>query len=342
MCDFMKRLTSILILTFTVWTTLFGQTVRPEIDKIVKEIAKDNVLKSEGVGYGGVRTDQWDRYISLKEKATNDELITLTDYDNGVVRCYSFQALAIRKVTNVYTVLIKHLTDTNCITTFQGCSMGSQCVGDYFLEVVTPQYIDLDAYKLTETERQNVDSILIFDKNIRLSAKSEVLRKLKPEQKYYDRIREIVIEEQNNNALIALSKYQKQLDKKFIIERLTSNKTDIQYYGLQAVKNFPDSLFFPYLSDIHSVEIKKPTGFNYSMIRTLYQAIVQYKDRQSRELLEFTLNTTTKYTLQYHSEFIWLALELYPDTIYDGIQGKIKLSDYKRSDLQYWIDNKDR
>jgi len=96
------------------------------------------------------------------------------------------------------------------------------------------------------------------------------------------------------------------------------------------------------LSEIHSVEIKKPTGFNYSMLRTLYQAIVQYKNKESRELLEQTLNSTKGSTLQYHSEFIWLALELYPDPIYDGIQGRIKLSDYKRSDLQYWIDNKDR
>jgi hypothetical protein len=165
---------------------------------------------------------------------------------------------------------------------------------------------------------------------------------LKPEERYYNRVREIVIEDNDNNGLIALSKFQNQQDKKFIIDRLSSAKTDIQYYGLQAVINFPDSSFFPFISNIHSVEIKKPTGFNYSMIRTLYQAIVQYKNRQSRELLELTLNTTTKYTLKYHSEFIWLALELYPNKIYDGIQEKIQLTDYKKSEFQYWIDRKDR
>ncbi|NCT18998.1 MAG: hypothetical protein GW771_12285 [Flavobacteriia bacterium] len=339
----MKRLTTILtILTITVWTNMFGQTVGPEIDKIVKGIAKDNMLKSAGVGIAGARTDQWDRYIALKTKATNEELINLTDSENGVVRCYSFQALATRKNINLLPILIKHLTDTTTITTFQGCIISDQMVGDYFLDVVTPQYIDLDAYKLTENERQQVDSILIFNKSIRLSAKSEVLRKLKPEQKLYDRIREIVVDEKSNSALIALSKFQNPKDKDFIIEKLKSTKTDIQYYGLQAVKNYPDSSFFYFLSEIHSVEIKKPTGFNYSMLRTLYQAIVQYKNKESRELLEQTLNSTKGSTLQYHSEFIWLALELYPDPIYDGIQGRIKLSDYKRSDLQYWIDNKDR
>lgn len=343
MCDFMKRQTTILtVLIFTVWTNLYGQTIRPEIEKIVKGIAKDNVLKSSGVGIAGAKTDQWDRYISLKTKATNEELINLTDNENGVVRCYSFQALATRKNIDLLPILTKQLTDTTTITTFQGCIISDQMVGDFFIDVVTPNYIDLDAYKLTENERQQIDSILIFDKNIRLSAKSEVLGKLKPKEKYYNRVREIVIEEKNNNGLIALSKFQNQQDKELIIERLNSNKTDIQYYGLQAVIYFPDSSFFSHLKDIHKVEIKKPTGFNYSLIRTLYQAIVQYKNIQSREILEQTLNLTKGSTFQYHSEFIWLALELYPDPIYEGIQGRIKLSDYKRSDLQYWIDNKDR
>jgi hypothetical protein len=231
-------------LTLSLWTTLFGQTIRPEIGNTVNRIEKDNMLKSLGVGYGGVRTDQWDRYISLKEKATSEELITLTDHNNGVVRCYSFQALATRKDINIFPILIKHLTDTTIITTFQGCIISSQSVGDYFLEVVTPQYIDLEAYKLTDFERHKVDSILIFDKSIRLSAKSEVLRKLKPKHKYYNRVCEIVIEENDNNGLIALSKFQNQQDKDFIIERLNSNKTYIQYFGLQAVKYFPDTSFF--------------------------------------------------------------------------------------------------
>ncbi|MBK9962980.1 MAG: hypothetical protein IPP06_17140 [Saprospiraceae bacterium] len=117
----MKRLTTLLIYTLTVLSTLIGQTVRPEIEKIVNGIAKDNVLKSEGVGYAGIRTDQWDRYIALKEHATNEELIALTDHKNGVIRCYSFEALATRKDSNIYSVLIKHLTDTAIIPTFQGC-----------------------------------------------------------------------------------------------------------------------------------------------------------------------------------------------------------------------------
>ncbi|MGV3611482.1 MAG: hypothetical protein ACO1N0_11060 [Fluviicola sp.] len=333
----MKYLLLILTVIFTVSPNLFGQTVRPKIARIVKGIAKDNVLKSEGVGYAGVRTKQWDRFVALEGKATDEELISLTDHENEVVRCYSFHALVGRNTADLLPIVLKHLSDTMKVNIFYGCIKSRKMVGDYFLDLVTPQHADLKAYELTETEKEKVDSILIFDKGIVLSAKSQVLWKLKPEPEYYDRIREIVTDEKNNQAIVTLSRYQKQQDKKLIIERLTSTETTLQRYGVEAVKFFPDSIFFSYLKEIHLIEIKKPTGFSHSLIISLYKAIVKYKDLQSRELLELTLSSSTERALAFHSEYIWLALELYPDSIYDGIQERIQLSDSKRKELQYSI-----
>jgi hypothetical protein len=333
----MRQLTTILVLTLAAWKPILGQTVRSEIDKIANEIAQNNWLISQYV-----ENEQWGRYITLREKATNDELIMLTDHSNGVVRCYSFQALATRKGVDVFSVLIKHLHDSTKIKISEPCLVSRKYVGDYFYEIVTLKYGDIGIYKLTAAERYKIDSILLFDKNIRLSAKLRALKGLEPMENYYGRIREMVLDEKDNDALIALAKYQKQQDKEFIIERLTSNNTDIQCYGLEAVKYFPDSLFFSYLCNIHSIEIKKSTSFNYALIRNLYQAIVQYKNNPSKELLQLTLNTTIDYTLECHSELIWLALEFYPNTIYNSIQSGLKLSENKRSELQkIWIDSTD-
>jgi hypothetical protein len=107
-----------------------GQTptssaIRPVIQKIANGIAKDNVLKSAGVGYGGVRTDQWERFEKLKKEATDEELKELTENKNPVVRCYSFQAIATRKSIDVFPILLKHLNDTARIETFQGCIVSS-------------------------------------------------------------------------------------------------------------------------------------------------------------------------------------------------------------------------
>ncbi|MBI1183267.1 hypothetical protein GC194_03275 [bacterium] len=337
----MKQITTLFVLALTISATLYAQTVRPEIKRLVDGIAEDNIVKSSAVGIAGSQSDQWNRYISLKEKATNEELIALTDHTNGAVRCYSFQALATRKNINVYSILIRHLYDTALVTIFQGCLLGSETIGDYFLKVVTDPYNDGETCKLNEIERQKVDSILIFDKNIKLSARSDVLKILYPDEKYYKRVREIVTVEKDNYGLIALSRYQNQNDKDIIIERLISNKPKVQYYGLLAVKHFPDSSFFTYIVKIHSVEIEKSTSMYIPLLRILYQAIVQYKNLESRSLLELSLSKESKYASKYHSEYIWLALDLYPDNVYYGIQQKINISSSSKSELQFWINNTD-
>ncbi len=50
------------------------------IEKIADKIAEDNMYKSSGVGFAGVRTKQWGRFEELKKKATNQELIILTSH----------------------------------------------------------------------------------------------------------------------------------------------------------------------------------------------------------------------------------------------------------------------
>lgn len=317
-------------------------SISSKIEKLVDQIADDGIYKSSAVGYGGARTDQWERFIQLKEEATSKELIFLTNHENSAVKCYAFQALAERKDSRTFEVLLKHLKDNADIETFQGCIMSSQLVGDFFLEIVTPQYISLEAYKLNIEEKNQIDSLLLFDSGIKLSAKSSLLQNIEPIPEYYNRIKEIYLQENNPTALIALSKFKRIDDKKLIIEWLDKKDTDDQYYGLRAVRNYPDSSFFPFLKKIQQQEIAKPTGFNYSLIRMLYLTTVQYKNQESKELIENTLNNAKKSTLKYHSEFIWLALTKYPDPIYEGLKDEIKISDWKKDEFDYWMNKPDR
>ncbi len=54
-----------------------------------------------------------------------------------------------------------------------------QYTGDYFIDVVTPNYVEIDVYKLNQAERETLDNVLLNDKSIMLSAKSSVLETLK-------------------------------------------------------------------------------------------------------------------------------------------------------------------
>ena len=45
----------------------------------------------------GIKPKQYENFEELKKNASKQELLTLTNHSNGVVRCYSFWALASNK-----------------------------------------------------------------------------------------------------------------------------------------------------------------------------------------------------------------------------------------------------
>lgn len=339
----MKKLLTLFFAVFALPYLSHSQSnieLSPKIERIVKKIEKENMYKSSAVGYAGVRTEQWDRYEKIKSDAAEQELIILTDHKNSAVRSYAFQALAERKSDSTFEILLNHLTDTAQLQTFQGCIVSSQTVGDFFLDVVTPKYISLDAYKLNRRQRKTVDSLLLHDDKAKIRNRSTLLQKLEKDEINYERIRKIYLKEEDPSTLVALSKFNLEKDKQFVIDWLTKTKTRDQYHGLKAARYFLDEDIYLYLIKIHEQEINKPVGFNYPLIRMLYFVLVQYQTEQTRELLEMSLQTKGS-TYTYHSQYLWLALEKYPYPTFTGLQDRIKLSEYELNNISYWLEGDD-
>lgn len=317
-------------------TNISSQSV---IDSLINGIAMDNILNDEGIGIGWKENDQWKRYIRLSEIATEEELVELTDHENAVVRGYSFQALAKNKSSQVFPILINHLTDTAMVTSFSGCFKTDQMLGDYLIDVVTIDKNDTTDYKLDDREQAIVDIILLFDKSIQLSTRTNLLLKLPPKEEYYNRIKEILLEGDEDFALPLLAKYRKKADKKLIVEKLTSTNREDWYYGLMAVRNYPDPDFYPYLVELYNYEMTQDKGLTRPSIRILYQAIVQYKNKRSCDLIKQTLSEKDRTDLNYQNECIYLALTKYPNKIYNGLKELIKLTDLQLQDIEYSIDS---
>ena len=185
------------------------------ISQVVEEIAAENVLKGPAVGVAGIRPEQWERFEFLKSAASDEELLGLTDHTNAVVRCYSFLALAEKNTIDLLPVVLKHLEDSAVVHTFFGCLSGSQRTGDFFLETVTANY-DPTSFCLTNSQKTIVDSVLLFQKDNILEAKDKMLSEFQPVERYYNHLRQLVVEEKNKTAVIALSNYRKHEDKYFI------------------------------------------------------------------------------------------------------------------------------
>ena len=339
----MKKLFVLMMLFCSLSHSTYSQSeaeLRFRIQKIVNKIEQENIYKSAAVGYGAVRTAQWNRFEKMKKEASELELVMLTDHQNPVVRSYAFQALAERQSNATFEILLNHLADTAQLQTLQGCFMSSQTVGDFFLEVVTPRHISLEAYKLNREQRKTVDSLLLYDDKAKTRNRSALLQRLEKDRTHYERIRKIYLKEQDPHALVALSKFRLEQDKPFIIDWLTRTKTRDQYHGIMAARYFPDEEIYPLLVKIHQQEINKPGGFNYPLIRMLYCVLVQYPTEQTRKLLELSLQTKGA-TYRYHAQYIWLALEKYPHPAFEGIQERIALTEFQLNSLSYWLEGDD-
>jgi hypothetical protein len=287
------------------------------INEITREIAKTNVLMGGTVGIAGERPEQWDRYEVLRSKVTDEELLALTNDTNAVVRCYAFQALAERTKTELFPIVVQHLSDTAIVHTLYGCLGGSQKAGDFFLETITESRDSDKFQRLTEKQKAIIDSLLFFENGSKLEARDKLLAEIEPLEKYYKRIRQLATEENNKMAFVALSKFKKQQDKP-LIEQLLKD-TDSQTYGFSAVVNFPDRSFFPVLQQALRNEVTKENGGNDRRLQLLYQAIVQYKDQTSRQLLQSVLKEAKGMQSIYHSDYLHQALKKYPAAIYKGL-----------------------
>ena len=287
------------------------------INEIVKEIATTNVLMGSAVGVSAQRPEQWDRYSLLRSKATDKELLDLTNNENSVVRCYAFQALVERNTTDLFPIVLRHLSDTATFHTMYGCIGDYQKAGDFFLETVIEDIGDAKSYRLNHKQKMTIDSLLLFQDGNELEARNKLLSKIEPLTKYYLRIRDIAFRENNKTAIVALAKFKKQQDK-VLIESLLIDANS-QSYGFAAVVNFPDPSFFPTLQQTLKDEATKNNGNSNQRLQLLYHAIVQYKDQPSRQLLESILLKVKVMQWVYHADYLHQALKMYPSSIYDGL-----------------------
>jgi hypothetical protein len=303
----------------------------PKLKKIVNDIAKGNSVESSHIGEGGSPSKQYAKYEELKKNATETQLIELTENSNSAVRCFAFQALASKKSEKTFSILLKHLKDTTLVKTQSGCIIMTQLVGDYFIDVVTPYYIDKEVYKLNNNERKKLDSILLNDRKIKLSAKYSVLKNLAPTEENYKRIRELVEIDKNTSALITLAKYKKQEDKKLISSFF--NDENSQFSALYAVREFPDDYFYPFILEIFDNEWKQER-YDYPKWRICYQTLAKYPKPETIERFEKTTNTKDEFRYQTLCKYLIIAIKKYPNNLYEPFKQKIKLEEYSMDEVK--------
>ena len=109
------------------------------VDYIINEIAAYNCLDGSAIGYGGIRSGQYERFEKLATVKNDSILINLTSHKNAVVRCYAFDALVIRKSPHCLPIFLKHLKDTAGVHAQEGCLGRYSKVNIEFLLALRPE-----------------------------------------------------------------------------------------------------------------------------------------------------------------------------------------------------------
>jgi hypothetical protein len=318
----MRHLVTIIILTLTL--NCFGQfhfdktKITRRTAQIVSKIEKVNEIMGSAVYYAGIRPAQYDNFTELQNSATEDELVELTNYPNGVVRCYAFWALTYKPNAYLLPIVIAHIVDTSSVNTQFGCIGSREKVGDFFINLVTPQYVDLNSKKLTPPEYDYLDSILVYTPN-KLYAKENAISRTKLNETFYERVRELVLKENNQSALVILAKFKREQDIRLILNnKLKGELYDQLFFTYKAISEFPDNSFLPLL--------KKPlyeaidNGAWSTEWRELYRAIASYKNDTALQLLKVPFTQTKHENIrQYHMDFIFGAVQDFYTPIYDEL-----------------------
>ncbi|MCF2874408.1 MULTISPECIES: hypothetical protein [unclassified Tenacibaculum] len=299
---------------------------------IVSRLIDYGIVTGPFVGELGVKTKQWDNFIELKKSVTEQELMVLMEHPNSVVKCYSFDILISKKNKYCYNILKSRLKDSTSVTTSFGCLMNDTQVNDYLINsFLNNVFLRSDTLK---KEKRELDSLVIFTPNLILNYKNRLLKKIEPNKNFYSRIKKLALSG-NYEAIVALSKFNKKEDISIIDKLLGSNNTEVQRFGLMSVKSFTDKAFFKKVVTIHEQELKKKNADDYFVVRLLYEAIVSYKNIESRDLLEKSIQKTEGFQREFHFKYIWKALRSNPDKAYKGIIKKLNFSEYELKNLEY-------
>ncbi len=237
------------LLILTIWTfQVSGQNIRSEIKNIVQKIEKYNELESEHVGYAGITTDQYRNFEKLRDKATIDELLELLKHRNSVVKGYSGWALADKMYSNLADILAEFLRTGEAATTQHGCIISKGDLATEFYNRVYYQHfnnLSVNDSLFFQSQILQLDSVILYlNKDTRLLYTA--LENNNGNPKTYDRIKVLAEKKNNSKALVALSKYEKQIDIPYLIRQ---GKT-----AFLAISVFPDNAFWNFLLDYQTKE----------------------------------------------------------------------------------------
>ena len=230
----MKYIFTILLAFFTV-TSAKTQNLRPSVQYLVDSIGRMECIPVRYYSFIDTFAFELDRI------ATTEELLKLTDHSQPIVRARALLFLLARAQrstlpeVNFSALFIQHLFDTAtvCIKVYEEyrpydrilplCSLYAQKVGGYFGQ--TGMYLPGKSPSFCDKDKHLMDSLILCQQVPLIEEKETLVFSLDTITSFYPKIKEQLLQFNDENAVIYLAKYQKEADINLILAHLPTGKS---------------------------------------------------------------------------------------------------------------------
>lgn len=250
----------------------------------------------------------------ISETATDRDLLYMTHSIEPVMRVYAALLVKERNGFDYPDLLRTHLNDIAEVEIKTPYYSYRKKVGDFYMLFLYDH--------LSDKQKESIDSTILYDKTCKLASRTEVMERLSPNPKYYERIRELFHREYQKNALVYLARFQRKQDVTFIQQELKRFYNPNMNEALSAVCEYPEPSFLPALIDLYSLLLqeKLDAGIDSSL---LFQALMSYESIKVYALLKNTLREADDLFLKQHAHKFECALSHSNSSFYIPLMGVV-------------------
>ena len=297
-----------------------------KVKELIEKIKKYEYLPCLEEFHGVNLLSKWNDLLELEKLTTWNEAIEQLKHPNKYVKALSFYSLILKEEASIFPILISNLHHNERIEidpNVHDCDLYNEEVSDFFI-TLSYVYGRISEYEKSELKRK------IITENIKIESRDNFIFQSEPKDSLYEEIRKIAIEENNEYAIYALSKYNYEQDI-FLIKQLLESK-ESKYWGFNCVSNYPLPEFLPYIENYLKKAIKKRRRLEFTTYREAYEALIKIDNQKSFEIVEFVLNNCNNKVIGYHKKYIYQALKKFPSERFNSI---LKELEKEKSIFQY-------
>lgn len=282
---------------------------------------------------------------TLRNMATDKDLIHLAQSEHPILRAEALTEMLDRKSFRQFDLIMSHLDDTALVQVYMGeFGIFQRTVSDNML-------LDGDIVWDSQSQKDSaIEKVLL--KHNSLSSAYYILRKIKPQEKYYAAIRTMAtrpidlsvyeIETRFDlieHALYGLAAFKKQQDIPLIKKQMINHRWQLSYVSFNLMENFPDTAYFEVLKAYYRRDFFRSTGhsrdgFSGPVIdradpEDFIKALVMQKTDSSASLLDALLTRLPSENCMPGNKFIidQVIREIWehPCIAYEGLRKKIRI-----------------